>query len=68
LLQEPWDGVMEIICHPGFFTPHDLHDSYNQEREYELKVLTDPRLKAEIERMGIQLVNYIWLKEHARSE
>lgn len=65
LLQEPWEGVMEIICHPGFFTPKDLFDPYNQEREYELKILTDPRLKAEIEHMGIQLVNYNWMKEHS---
>jgi predicted glycoside hydrolase/deacetylase ChbG (UPF0249 family) len=64
LLHEPWEGAMEIICHPGFFTPNGFFDSYNQEREYELKILTDPRLKAEIERMNIQLVNYNWLKEH----
>jgi predicted glycoside hydrolase/deacetylase ChbG (UPF0249 family) len=64
LLQEPWEGAMEIICHPGYFTPNGLSDSYNQEREYELRLLTDPQLKVEIERMGIQLVNYNWLKEH----
>ena len=68
LLQEPWDGVLEIICHPGFFTPYDLFDPYNRERECELKILTDPRLKAEIERMGIQLVNFNWLKEHAQPD
>ncbi|OGN94892.1 MAG: hypothetical protein A2Z71_06260 [Chloroflexi bacterium RBG_13_50_21] len=64
LLKEPWEGVLEVLCHPGYFSPNGLFDSYNQEREFELKILTDPRLKAEIEHMGIQLVNYNWLKEH----
>lgn len=64
LLNDSWDGVMEVLCHPGYYTPNGLHDSYNREREYELKILTDPRLKTEIENMGIQLVNYDWLQHH----
>jgi predicted glycoside hydrolase/deacetylase ChbG (UPF0249 family) len=67
LLQEPWEGVLEVLCHPGYFTPNGLFDSYNQEREYELKILTDPRLKTEIKQMGIKLVNYPWLKAHGNS-
>ena len=39
LLQEPWEGAMEVLCHPGYFTPNGFFDSYNQEREYELKNL-----------------------------
>jgi hypothetical protein len=64
LLIEPWDGIMEVSCHPGYFTPNGLFDPYNQERENELKILTDPKLKIEIENMGIQLVNYDWLQAH----
>ena len=44
-VDEACDGVKEIICHPGYRTPGVLADSYNQERELELKTLADPRLK-----------------------
>jgi chitin disaccharide deacetylase len=62
LIRKPWDGILEMICHPGYFTPSGLLDNYNLERENELKVLTDPRIKAGIEEEGIQLVNFDWLK------
>ena len=68
LLQDEWKGVLEILCHPGYYTAEGLTDSYNLEREYELQTLVHPRLKAEIERTGIQLVNYDWLNEHRGSE
>ncbi len=64
LIRRPWEGIMEMICHPGYFTPDGLTDSYNIERENELKVLTDPRLKTELNREGIQLVDYHWLKAY----
>jgi hypothetical protein len=64
LLKDPWEGVLEVLCHPGYHTPDGLVESYNLEREYELKTLTDPNLKAEISRMGIQLVNYDWFREN----
>jgi chitin disaccharide deacetylase len=67
LLEEPWEGALEVLCHPGYFTPNGFFDSYNQEREYELEILTDPQLKADIEHMGIHLVNYNWLQEHGNS-
>lgn len=67
LLREPWEGAMEVMCHPGYLTTQALIDTYNQEREFELKVLTDPQLKTEITKMGIQLVNYKWLKDHCES-
>jgi chitin disaccharide deacetylase len=63
LLQTPWDGVMELCCHPGYYTPNGLPDSYNKEREYELAVLTNPGLLEHITALGIQLVNYNWLNE-----
>ena len=68
LLQGQWKGVLEILCHPGYFTPDGLPDAYNREREFELRTLTHPGLKAEIEGMGIRLVNYDWLDENRGSD
>jgi chitin disaccharide deacetylase len=68
LVRQPWEGVMEMICHPGYFTPEGLPDSYNREREHELQVLTDPRLSAGLEQEAIELVNYDWLKAHAPNQ
>ncbi len=67
LLDHPWHGVMEICCHPGYFTPQDLPDSYNQERVYELKILLDPKLKIELRHREIELVDYNWLYKRIRS-
>jgi hypothetical protein len=64
LLEPPWEGAMEFLCHPGYTTPGGLEDTYNQERELELATLTDPRLKHALQEMGITLVNYDWLREH----
>ncbi len=65
LLDQPWQGVMEMCCHPGYFTPFGLPlESYNVEREYELKTLTDPRLKEEITRRGIERVDFNWMSAH----
>lgn len=63
MIKEPWDGVLEVCCHPGYRTPFGLQDSYNEEREYELSVLCDPQLKAALSNKQIQLVNYHWLQE-----
>jgi len=62
LLDRPWEGVLELICHPGYTTPAGLDDSYNTEREKELCALVDPQVKVALERMGITLVNYDWLR------
>jgi predicted glycoside hydrolase/deacetylase ChbG (UPF0249 family) len=64
LLHDPWEGALEMVCHPGYFTPTGLSDSYNQEREYELKILTDPGLKSALFGMGIQLVDFHWLQHN----
>lgn len=58
LIDKNWDGVMEICCHPGYYTPSGVHDSNNRNREYELKILTDPNINKEIEKRDIRLVNY----------
>jgi predicted glycoside hydrolase/deacetylase ChbG (UPF0249 family) len=58
LIEKAWEGVMEICCHPGYYTPNGLADSYNMEREYELAVLTDPALKVELQKLNIKLINF----------
>jgi predicted glycoside hydrolase/deacetylase ChbG (UPF0249 family) len=63
LLEKQWDGVMEICCHPGYFTPGGLVDSNNRDREYELAILVDPRLKLELQARNIELVNYHFITE-----
>lgn len=63
MVDEPCAGVKEILCHPGFTTPHSLPDSYNHERELELRTLTDPRLKQELAKRHLKLVSYDWLKQ-----
>jgi predicted glycoside hydrolase/deacetylase ChbG (UPF0249 family) len=62
VVDEPWEGVLEIVCHPGYTTPGGLPDPYNGGRERELRALTDPRLKAGLEERGIELVTFDWLK------
>ncbi len=50
-------GVSELMCHPGIVTP-DLKSSYSEQRELELKVLTSFRVKQEIKKLGIELINW----------
>jgi chitin disaccharide deacetylase len=66
LIERPWEGVMEVCCHPGYVTPSGLPDGYNRERETELKVLTDPGLKLGLEKRGVFLVSFEWLKDQLR--
>jgi chitin disaccharide deacetylase len=50
------DGWTEIGCHPGYAT--GLTSPYLSEREVELATLTDPRVRNELETLGIRLANY----------
>jgi predicted glycoside hydrolase/deacetylase ChbG (UPF0249 family) len=63
LVDEPCDGVKEILCHPGYTTPGPLPDAYNHGRELELATLTDPRLKEELDQRQVRLVTYDWLQQ-----
>ena len=56
LHNEVGDGLTEIGCHPGY--AGGLNSSYLAEREVELRTLTDPRVRAEIEALGIRLANF----------
>jgi len=49
-------GFTEIGCHPGY--QDAASDSYNWERELELRALTDPRAKAALTTLGIRLASY----------
>jgi predicted glycoside hydrolase/deacetylase ChbG (UPF0249 family) len=55
-LRSVGEGVTELGCHPGY--PADLNEVYKEPRERELRLLTDPRIKAIIEEEGIQLINF----------
>ena len=57
LQEEVSEGWTEVACHPGYVTP-DFSSVYLQEREEEVRTLTDPRIRQAIETLGIQLVNY----------
>src|SRR5215212_2019140 len=44
------DGTSEIMCHPGYVNDAFVNESvYNHQRERELKILTDPTIKAAIQ-------------------
>jgi predicted glycoside hydrolase/deacetylase ChbG (UPF0249 family) len=66
LLERPWQGVLELVCHPGYTTPAGLEDSYNTERELELSILIDPQVVTSLEALGIALVNYDWLRQYGQ--
>ena len=46
----------ELACHPGY--NDDLDTMYRQEREIELRVLCDPRVRAAIADAGIKLITF----------
>ncbi len=53
-------GVTELACHPG--EGAELDSLYREEREEELRVLCDPRVRETIEREGIQLRSFAELR------
>jgi predicted glycoside hydrolase/deacetylase ChbG (UPF0249 family) len=57
LRNEVGDGWTELGCHPGHVTG-DFQSVYLTEREVELATLTDPGVRAEIDRLGIRLASY----------
>jgi predicted glycoside hydrolase/deacetylase ChbG (UPF0249 family) len=56
--EEVGEGWTEIACHPGYVTP-DYIPIYRSEREAELRTLTDARIPATLEELGISLESYI---------
>jgi predicted glycoside hydrolase/deacetylase ChbG (UPF0249 family) len=49
-------GVAELSCHPG--KGIDAWTTYGKEREQELNVLCDPRVRAAIEAHGVELISF----------
>jgi predicted glycoside hydrolase/deacetylase ChbG (UPF0249 family) len=62
--EEVGEGWTELSCHPGFVTP-DYTPVYREEREEELRTLTDPRTRAVLEREGVLLRSYAELAREA---
>ena len=53
------DGVTELMCHPGEPDPELLATSaYARERPIELATLTDPRVRAALERDSVALTTF----------
>ncbi|MEA2220340.1 MAG: hypothetical protein QOJ35_2966 [Solirubrobacteraceae bacterium] len=57
LRDEVGDGWTEIGCHPGHVDP-GLRSSYRAGREAELRTLTDPRVRARIDALGLRLASF----------
>jgi predicted glycoside hydrolase/deacetylase ChbG (UPF0249 family) len=50
------EGVTEMMCHPGYAA--DLDETYAAPREAELKIVTDPGIRALVESEGIRLITF----------
>jgi chitin disaccharide deacetylase len=66
--EEVREGWTELSCHPGYVSD-DYTPMYRGEREAELRTLTDPRIRATFEELGIELESYAtYSARAARSE
>ena len=54
LREEVAEGWTELSCHPGYRSP-GYSAVYLAEREEEVRTLTDPRVRATVEELGIRL-------------
>lgn len=54
----------EVSSHPGYITP-EHRTTYRHEREAEIRTLTDPRIRATIEELGLTLESYATYGERA---
>ena len=53
------EGTTEIMCHPGHTDDAFARESvYNDQRDRELNILTDPSVKKAIEAKGIELITF----------
>jgi len=57
LREEAPPGVSEFSCHPGYVTP-DYVGIYREEREAEIRTLTDPAIRRFIDEEGIELMSF----------
>jgi predicted glycoside hydrolase/deacetylase ChbG (UPF0249 family) len=49
-------GVTELCCHPGY--ADDLSTGYRGERQMEIRTLCDPRVRATVDDLGIELRSF----------
>lgn len=53
------DGTTEIMCHPGYTDDAFAKESvYNNQRDRELEILTDPSVKEAVQARGIELITF----------
>lgn len=53
------DGATEVMCHPGYTDDAFAEESvYNNQRDRELKILTDPSIREAIKSKDIQLITF----------
>jgi predicted glycoside hydrolase/deacetylase ChbG (UPF0249 family) len=50
------EGITELACHPGY--ADDVVTSYSEERAREIEVLGDPRVRRELESLGVRLCSF----------
>jgi hypothetical protein len=56
------NGSFEIMCHPGYVDEAFARESsYAFQRQTELEILTDPALRKEVDRLGIELISFAQL-------
>ncbi len=66
LLENLPAGSYEFVCHPAMFEPgFSETDPLGQQRCVELDVLTDPELRAVIDRNNIELITYAQLSQQS---
>ncbi len=52
------EGVTELMCHPGYADEALAESTYRAEREIELALLTDPKVRERVEERGIELITF----------
>jgi hypothetical protein len=57
LAQLPPDGVVELMCHPGY-APETLKSGYAAQREVELHTFLDPRARALLAACGVPVADF----------
>ena len=57
LREEVGEGWTEVSCHPGYRSP-GYRAMYLIEREAEVRTLTDPRIRATLDELGLELASY----------
>lgn len=53
----PRDGVVELMCHPGY-RPSHVTSGYGAQREVELATFLDPRAREALSRLGLSLTSW----------